>query len=67
MWKFIKDFFGLIGGFFRFVVEALEVLNAGWEEVNEGLQKFNEEMKQKRLESRSAEPNRVDSESKIEC
>lgn len=49
MWKFTKDFFGLIGGCFRFLAELLQVLNSGLEEVNEGLDKFNRDLERKRL------------------
>lgn len=49
MWKFIKDVFGLVGAFFRFVAEVLEALNSGLQEVNTELEKFNKETEAKRL------------------
>lgn len=49
MWKALKDFFGIIGGMFKFLGELFEVVNSGLREVNDGLEKFNQDLDHHRL------------------
>ncbi len=49
MWRAFKDLLNLISGFFKFLAEALGILNQGLDQINEELERVNKDLERKRL------------------